>query len=60
MLNTLKISPKTQGVASPLSRAPLCVPVTVTMCKRSLCTCSHYTKLVMAVSVAVPGNQQAV
>ena len=60
MLNTVKISPKTQSVTSPLSRAALYMLVTVKMCNRSLCTRSHYTKLVMAISVTVPGNQQAV
>ena len=57
MLNTVKISPKTQDITSPLSRASLYMPVTVKMCKRSLCTCSHYTKLIMAVSVTHSGNQ---
>jgi hypothetical protein len=60
MLNTVKSSPKTQGGTLPLSHAPLYVLITVKMYNRSLCTCSLYTKVVMAVSVTVPGILQAV
>jgi hypothetical protein len=68
MLNMVQISPKTPGVTSPLTPQSCptvyASPVTVNMCNlsvgRSVCTRSHYTKLVMAVCVTVPGNQQAV
>ena len=58
MLNTVKTQ-EIQGFTSPVSYAPCYLPVTIKMYKRSRAH-SHYTKLLMAVSLTVTGNEQAV